>query len=89
MNETPVAWVERTLQQFSLSHEHLKNHVYQKVNAKIIFFSAKDQNNPLFSNWAPFTDEGVEVIETQAVHTEMLNPEFSLLIANAIQSRLQ
>jgi len=89
MNETPVAWVERTLLQFSLSHEHLKNHQYCKVNSKIVFFSAQDQDNPELTNWAPFTAGGVEIINIPAPHTAMLNAEFSPLIANLIQGRLQ
>lgn len=89
MNETPVAWVERTLLQFSLSHERLKNHINHKINSKIVFFSAQDQDNPEITNWAPFTAGGVEIIEIPAPHTAMLNTEFSLVIAHLIQGRLQ
>ena len=89
MNETPVAWVERTLLQFSLSHERLKNHKYCKVNSKIVFISAQDQDNPALTNWTPFTAGGVEIINIPAPHTAMLNAEFSPLIANVIEGRLQ
>ena len=86
--ETPVSWVERTLLQFSLSHKHLKNHIYRTVKSKIIYFSAADQTNEFLKNWTPHTTGEVEVVDIPAPHTLMLNSEFSKLIAQEVDIRL-
>lgn len=86
--ETSVSWVERTLLQFSLSHKHLKNHIYRSVKSKIIYFSAADQTNEFLKNWTPHTTGEVEVVDIPASHTLMLNSEFSKLIAQEVDIRL-
>lgn len=82
--DTPLSWIERSLNQFALSVTRLNHHIFRKCDASILFFSAKDTKNGSETEWSPYTNSTIEIVKLNSIHSQMVDEKYSKIVADHI-----
>jgi amino acid adenylation domain-containing protein len=84
--DTPLSWIERSLNQFALSVTRLNHHIFRKCNAQILYFSATDTQTDSKAEWASYTDSKLKVIDLDSIHSQMVDEKYSRVLAEFINN---
>ena len=82
--DTPLSWIERSLNQFALSVIRLNHHVFRKCAASILFFSAIDTKNGSETEWFSYTHSTIDIVKLDSIHSQMVDEKYSKTVADHI-----
>lgn len=82
--DTPLSWIERSLQQFALSVTRLNQHLFKKCSTPILFFSAQDNLNGSAHEWSLYTASDVDIVKLDSIHAHMVDEKHSHVVAQHI-----
>lgn len=84
--DTPLTWIERSLNQFALSATRLNKHIFRRCATPILYFSATDTHADSKTEWASYTDSKLKVINLDSIHSQMVDETSSLALAEHINN---
>lgn len=84
--DTPLSWIERSLNQFALSVTRLNHHIFRKCTASILFFSASDTEMDTSTEWASHTESTINIVDLDSIHSSMVDEKYSHVLAEHISN---